>query len=72
VVLTVGRGADTIKLLTSDLESKTKDGGILIASGLIESRADEVILHLMKHGFELTDTSTDDEWVALVMKKVEK
>jgi len=64
--------ADTIKLLTSDLESKTRDGGILIASGLIESRADEVILHLMKHGFELTDTSTDDEWVALVMKKVEK
>jgi ribosomal protein L11 methyltransferase len=62
--------ADTIKALASDLADAAKPGGLLIASGLIESRQMEVTEHLSRLGFEVVESKSDDEWVMLVMRKV--
>ncbi len=46
-----------------------KDNGILVASGIIGPRADEVLTELEKVGFALIERFEDEDWVALEMKK---
>ena len=43
-------------------------GGILIASGIIGPRADEVEVSLINEGFTLIKRSEDEDWVALEMR----
>lgn len=46
-----------------------KDDGIIVASGIIGPRADEVLCELERVGFSLIERFEDEDWVALEMKK---
>lgn len=61
--------AAVIISMASELYNKTKPNGILIASGVIESRVDEVVQALTDVGFKLIEDSRSGEWAAFVMKK---
>ncbi len=61
--------ANTIIGMVDDLAAKVDTGGLIVASGIIESRSDEVAGHLADRGLEMVEKTTDDEWVALVMRK---
>lgn len=61
--------ANTIIGLAGELSRAVAPGGILIASGLIEERADEVTSWLEQVGFDLIETMTEDDWVALILKR---
>ncbi|MBI2844297.1 MAG: 50S ribosomal protein L11 methyltransferase [Armatimonadetes bacterium] len=58
--------SDTIIQLAPQLAGVIRPGGILIASGIVESRADEVITRLDMEGFEIVEKSKEDGWVVLV------
>ncbi|MEN6521940.1 MAG: 50S ribosomal protein L11 methyltransferase [Armatimonadota bacterium] len=55
--------------MAEDIVNAAKPGGLLITSGLIESRSDEVTGRLRGLGFEMVEKGVDDEWVILVMRK---
>ncbi len=61
--------ANTIIALASELGRAPRVGGTLVASGIIEARADEVVERLTEEGFELAGKNTDDDWVVLEMSK---
>ncbi|MHB9033650.1 MAG: 50S ribosomal protein L11 methyltransferase, partial [Anaerolineae bacterium] len=43
--------------------------GIVIGSGIIASRADDVAAALLRSGFELIERQQEDDWVALIARK---
>jgi len=55
--------------LAPALVANTALGGTLIASGIIEPRADEVLASLRAAGFALNDRLDDGEWVSLRMER---
>jgi len=55
--------------LAPALVANTALGGTLIASGIIEPRADEVLASLSAAGFALIDRLDDGEWVSLRMER---
>ncbi|MEN6371323.1 MAG: 50S ribosomal protein L11 methyltransferase [Armatimonadota bacterium] len=55
--------------MAEDIANAAKPGGLLITSGLIESRSDEVAGRFMELGFEMVEKGVDDEWVIFVMRK---
>ena len=62
--------ANVIILLAEGLKAKVKQGGTLVASGIIQERASEVREKLENAGFEVLDELHDGEWVALICKGV--
>ena len=46
-----------------------KDDAILIASGIITERADEVVSAVEAHGLHIKERLTDNGWCALVIVK---
>ncbi|WP_027365405.1 50S ribosomal protein L11 methyltransferase [Desulfotruncus alcoholivorax] len=62
--------ADVIKALAPDTPAALKDGGRLIASGIIRERADEVELALRNEGLACERRMEKGEWVAMVCRKV--
>ena len=61
--------AKVILEMGKDLAEKVKDGGYLIASGIIDYRFEEVLAELEKHNLMLVEKRKLKEWVCLVMKK---
>ncbi len=61
--------ADIIIRMSPDLAQFADDGCIFIASGVINSRADEVIEAMKKTPFELIETLEEKDWVALAFIK---
>lgn len=61
--------ADVILGMAKELFAAARSGGLLIASGIIEQRAEDVRSGLISVGFDAPETSTDGEWVALVARK---
>ncbi len=61
--------ADIIIRMSPDLAQFADDGCIFIASGIINSRADEVIEAMKKTPFELIETLEEKDWVALAFIK---
>lgn len=53
--------------LADPLAAHTARGGTLLASGIIDTRADEVLLALTGAGFVVDHRLHDDEWVSLRM-----
>jgi ribosomal protein L11 methyltransferase len=45
-----------------------KENGILIMSGIISFRKDEVIEAVSGQGFEVLEVHEKDDWVAIAMK----
>jgi ribosomal protein L11 methyltransferase len=54
--------------LAEPLASHTAANGTLLASGIIEGRADEVIAALNDAGFALEGRLDDGEWVSLDLR----
>lgn len=60
--------ADIIILLTSSVKEFLKEGGIFIASGIINEKKEEVLAALRRNEMVLIDEVQQGEWNALVAK----
>lgn len=61
--------ADVLLILSKDVTRHIADGGIMIMSGIIKSRVEDVISAYSALGFTLEKRREKGEWIALVMKK---
>lgn len=61
--------ADTLIEMATELSSITAPGGFLIASGIIEGRAERVAVALAEAGLRIDAPRLDGEWVALIGRK---
>ena len=61
--------ADIIIRMTPDIGRYMKDDAILIASGIITERADEVVSAVEANGLRIKERLTDNGWCALVIEK---
>ncbi len=51
-----------------DLAARLAPGGTLLAGGIIESRASEVIAAMRDAGLDVANRRDDGEWVALALE----
>ncbi len=58
--------ADIIILFSSQVKAFMKPGATFIASGIIDTRADEVVIALQKAGLNITEKIEENGWVCLV------
>ena len=61
--------ADIIIRMTPDVAKYLNDGGIILASGIILERSEDVISCFEENGFEIADKAIDNGWCALVVRK---
>jgi ribosomal protein L11 methyltransferase len=61
--------AEIILRFTHDLPRVLVPGGIFIASGIIEEKAEQVKESLRRFGLEVLETIHLDGWVAIAAKK---
>ena len=62
--------ADIIIRMTPDVGKYMKDDAVLLASGIIAERCDDVVECFEKNGFKIVEKLTDNDWCGLaVMKK---
>ena len=61
--------ADIIIRMAPDVGAYMKDDAILLASGIITERADEVVEALALHGLRVAEQLDDNGWCALVVQK---
>jgi ribosomal protein L11 methyltransferase len=61
--------AETLIQLADDLAQITRSEGILIASGIIEGRQDDVRIFIEGSGFTSLETRSQGEWIALVFRR---
>lgn len=61
--------ADVVMRLFDGIKEFMTDDGILIVSGIIDIRAEEVEKSALEHGFKTVENSVRDEWHAYVLKK---
>ncbi len=61
--------ADIVIRLAADVGAYVRDGGIVIASGIINTQADEVTAAMEKAGFATADAASDNDWRAFVFRK---
>ena len=59
--------ADVMIILFDNVGDFIKDGGILVISGIIDIRADEVEKSAISHGFKIIENRTREEWHAYVL-----
>lgn len=60
--------ADIIIILMNDIKRVLKNNGILIASGIILDRKEEVKAKIEATGFDIIEITQDGEWVAISAK----
>ena len=61
--------ADVIIGLSDFAYASLRDGGIMITSGIIHARLDEVEAKLKQSGFTVLEIHKKGEWAAIVLKK---
>lgn len=61
--------ADVVIRLFDTVKRFMKDNGILIVSGIIDMRADEVEAAASAHGFTVAESLVREEWHAYILKK---
>ena len=61
--------ADIIIRMTPDVWQYLKDDGVLLASGIIAERCDDVIACFEQNGFKIVEVLTDNDWCGLAVKK---
>ena len=61
--------ADIIIRMTPDVARYLNDGGVLLASGIILERSEDVVECFEKNGFEIAERVVDNGWCALVVRK---
>ena len=62
--------ADVLLILSDGIRNHVVKGGVMIMSGIIKKRVDEVTARYSSLGFELIKRKDKGEWIALVMKKL--
>lgn len=62
--------ADVLKAMSPIFPKFLKDNGILIISGIIVERKDEVVETVKAHGFEILDTKEKEGWVSVKLRKL--
>ncbi|MBR6873463.1 MAG: 50S ribosomal protein L11 methyltransferase [Ruminococcus sp.] len=60
--------ADVLIAMSERFRHFTADGGILVVSGIIDSRKDEVLDVIGSKGFELIEISEKEDWVAAAFR----
>lgn len=60
--------AEIILLMVGQAREVMKPDGTFITSGIIKEKADLVRAELLANGFQIVDTITEEDWVALVAK----
>lgn len=60
---------DVILAMREELVAATKPGGLLLVSGIIEGRAEEVRAGLVECGLSILATTTEAEWVAILARR---
>lgn len=61
--------ADIIIRMTPDVAPYLNDNGVILASGIIVERADDVISCFEANGFEIVESVIDNGWCALAVKR---
>lgn len=61
--------ADVILELLPDLNHRLEAGGLLIASGIIDERGDEISRAALADGMELVDLQQRNDWIALTFRR---
>ncbi|MBQ8140094.1 MAG: 50S ribosomal protein L11 methyltransferase [Clostridia bacterium] len=61
--------ADIIIRMTPDVGKYMADDGVLLASGIILERSEDVISCFEANGFEIAERAVDNGWCALAVKK---
>ncbi len=61
--------ADIIIRMTPDVEEYLADGGVILCSGIILERCDDVIAAFASQGFEVAETLVDNDWCGLAVRK---
>ena len=61
--------ADIIIRMSGEVASFMKDDGVLLASGIISSRGDDVVKALEAGGLKVIDSHTDNDWCAFAFAK---
>ncbi len=59
--------ADIIIRMTPDVGAYLNEGGVILASGIISERADDVVACFEEHGFRIIERAEDNDWCALVV-----
>ncbi len=62
--------ADIIVRMSKDIGRYIKTGAYLITSGIIEQYADDVKSAMLSENFELVETASENDWVAMVFRKI--
>lgn len=60
--------ADVIIRLCEDVGKYLKQGGIFIASGIIDTREEDVLQAMQAHGIQVEERRTSGGWVALACR----
>ena len=61
--------ADIIIRMTPDVGQYLADGGVILASGIIAERCDDVVAAFEENGFEVIERLTDNDWCGLAVKR---
>ena len=61
--------ADIIIRMTPDVGRYMKDDAVLLASGIIAERCDDVVACFEANGFKVVEKLTDNDWCGLAVKK---
>ncbi len=61
--------ADIIIRMIPDLAPFMAEHTVLLASGIITSRSDDVIACFERHGYEIVENSVENDWCALAVRK---
>ena len=62
--------ADVLCVLAKDIKKHVKEKTILILSGILRERADDVVNAYLPLGYKIINSESKGEWVALVMEKL--
>lgn len=68
-LITANIVADIIIRMIPDVGNYMNDDAVLLASGIIGPRADEVVSAFEAYGFEIVEMALDNDWCALAVKK---
>ena len=68
-LITANIVADIIIRMIPDVGGYMKEDAVLLASGIIGPRANDVISAFESHGFTVVETAMDNDWCALAVKK---
>ena len=62
--------ADVLLILSRDIVNHVDKNGVMIMSGIIKGRVDEVVERYTSLGFTLEKRKDKGEWIAIAMRKI--